>query len=413
MHEVSNMSPSVDHDSAADVRELSAPEGRSASRTPSAAGRVPRTLHVLHVVHGLTTGGMENGVINLCHRLPGDAFRSSIAVFSAGGSMESRVDQQRVPVVRLSRRFGNDPGTVAHLARYCRENHVDILHSHCWSTLLESWLASRLLRGVKTIHGEHGLVEDKLRRRLAQRFIWPRMNRILSVSAELADRLSAIVGFPRERIEVIPNGVDTERFFPRVQDTDSIRSQWNLPARVFLLGMIGRFVDFKDHAGVIRALNRLGERGGDVHLALAGSGPLLEETRKLAESLGVASRVHFLGEVEQIPELLCSLDGLISNSSHREGMSNVVLEAMACGVPVLATRVAASPELLGDGAYGTLISPRSPDELAEAILRLKADPARGASLRDRALERIRSHYSLAAMCAGYAQLYRSVSGAVR
>ncbi|KKL55099.1 hypothetical protein LCGC14_2258800 [marine sediment metagenome] len=296
-------------------------------------------LNIMHLVWSLDRAGMEKGVFNICHRLPPDQFATSICALDPGGALESQVDPQRVTMLHVRRHFGNDPTVPLRLARQLRRLRIDVLHTHNCVTLVEGLIAAKLARTPVVIHGEHGKIQDRQRQILVQRWAWRRADRVLSVSNALADRMADRIGFPRDRIQVIPNGVDTGRFRPSDAPNGELRRELGISASGFLLGMVARFVEFKDHAGVFRALAQLREAGIEAHLALAGSGPLQDELGRLADELRIVDRVHFLGELNPVEPLLHALDVLVSNSSHNEGMSNAVLEAMACAaLPVILLR---------------------------------------------------------------------------
>lgn len=362
----------------------------------------------MHLVFKLGAGGMENGVVNLSNRLPRDRFASHICTYEPQGSLEDRLNGDRAVVFCEPRRSGRDFTLPLRLARQLRRRRIDVLHTHNYLTLLEGIAAARLARVRTLIHGEHGKVQDRLKHVLIQRVGWRMTSQVLAVSAALADRLATVVGFPRDRIKVVPNGVDTQRFRPSQTPKAELRRRLGLPADGLLIGMVARFFEFKDHAGVFRALAGLGD--ARAHLALAGTGPLEDELRRLAVELRISDRVHFLGELPRVDRLYNALDVLASNSSHNEGMSNVVLEAMSCGVPIVATRVAASPELLGEGSAGLLIPPRHPEALAEALRKFAQKPDLRSSLGRAGRRRVEDRYSISLMVESYGGLYTRLTG---
>jgi L-malate glycosyltransferase len=369
-----------------------------------------KRLNVMHLVWRLDAAGMENGVINICHGLPSDEFAPSICTFQAGGAAEQRVNPQHVALMNRQRHFGKDPTLALRLAWLLRRRRVDILHTHNWVTLMHGLPAAKLARVPLIIHGEHGKIQDRPRQIVAQRWSWRHVDQVLSVSTALADRMAECIGFPSTKIQVISNGVDTDRFQPSSLAKHELRRQLALPVDGFLVGMVARLVPFKNHNGMLQALAQLRGAGVEIHLALAGDGPLRAELAELAQTLNVADRVHFLGELADTSRLLGALDVLVSNSSHNEGMSNAILEAMACGIPVVATRVAASPELLDEGAAGILVAPRDIGELAAAIGRLQHDVAQRLALGKNARLRVEQSYSITSMVESYRQLYLQLAG---
>ena len=365
-----------------------------------------RPLRVMHLVWRLEAAGMENGVINLCHRLPSEEFTTSICTFAPDGAAEQRVDRDRCDLVLTKRLMGNDPTLPFRLARVLRRQKIDILHSHNWVTLIEGVIAGKLAGVPVIVHGEHGKLRTKRRQIVAQRWAWQKVDQVLSVSAALADRMADEITFPRERVLPIANGVDTVRFSPPTQaDPIAARRELGLPEATVLVGMVARFVPFKDHAGVIRALAAVHSSVPNLHLALAGDGPLRDELESLSEQLGIGDRVHFLGALPRVDPFLKAIDFLVSNSSHNEGMSNAVLEAMAMGVPVVATRVAASPELLAGGDCGRLIPRRNSHALATALREYADDPNLRRKFSRKGRDRIERHYSIGSMVESYRRVY--------
>ena len=371
-----------------------------------------RKLKVMHLVYdlgtGSTTGGMENGVINLSLRLPSEKIESSICTFEAGGDMEARLQRSNIKLWNLTKARGNDVTLPFRLAKILKKERIDVLHTHNWGTVVDGIMAAKLAR-IKVIHGEHGNVRHRWWHVVAQRIAWGRAARVLAVSAALADRMTRLVGFPRERISVISNGVDTKHFAPSLEPTEANRKRLGLPTEVFTIGMVARLVPFKNHAGAFRALAKVVNRGVPVNLALAGGGPLESELRDLATELGVEERVFFLGDLPSTKPFLHSIDVLVSNSSYNEGMSNAVLEGMACNLPIIATKVAASPELL-DGGAGLLISPNDDEALSDVIETLFRNESHRMELADSARKRAISHYSIDRMIEKYGNIYLSIMG---
>ena len=152
-------------------------------------------LRVLHLVFSLDTGGLENGVVNLCNRLDSERFAASICTFSAGGALESRLTTERVKLFNTARWWRHDFALPLRLAKFLRAHPVDILHTHSWGTLVEGVLAARLAGVPIVVHGEHGVLQDKFRHRIAQRWLWAGVDQLLAVSSPLADRMSTLVDF--------------------------------------------------------------------------------------------------------------------------------------------------------------------------------------------------------------------------
>jgi glycosyltransferase involved in cell wall biosynthesis len=239
---------------------------------------------------------MENGVVNLCNRLESDLFSSTICVLEGGGAMENRVDRNRVDIVHVHRYIGNDPTVPIRLGWLLRRRRIDVVHSHNWVTLVEGFTAAKLASVSKVIHGEHGYpIEDRKRNIHVQRYVWGRVSQLTAVSHSLADDIAAVNEFPRQRIAVIPNGVDTSAFRPSQAGRCEIREKLGISRNDLLIGMIARLDPIKNHAGVIRVFSSLVHKGLGAFLALVGDGTERNALERLAVELGVSHRVpsHF------------------------------------------------------------------------------------------------------------------------
>ena len=368
-----------------------------------------KRTRVTHLIFSLEAGGMENGVVNLCNRLNPDLFDTSICVMKADGELEKRINRDRVTLYKVRRHFGNDPSVPLRIATQFWRRGVDIVHTHNWVTLVEGAVAKKFARVPVMIHGEHGYpIEERPRNVKVQRYVWSRIvTQLLSVSAELADGMAGVTGMPRDCIKVIPNGVDTTRFTPQPDRRQQARAQCGIPAEGIMIGMVARLASVKNHAGAIRALALLRQEGLDVHLVIAGGGDLQAALEQQARDENVNSCVHFLGFMEDVGRVYNALDIFLLNS-HQEGMSNTIVEAMASGLPVVATQVGANPELLIEGETGYLVPPDNSEMLAIALRKL-LEPELRARFGIAARRRIEDNFSIDTMVDQYTNLYLQLS----
>jgi sugar transferase (PEP-CTERM/EpsH1 system associated) len=310
-----------------------------------------------------------------------------------------------VPIFELKRRPGNDPGLIWAISRLLRRERPHILHTHAWGTLLEGIVAGRLARVRAVVHGEHGTLQLRPRQVAAQRWGWRRADRLLSVSSRLADRMSREVRIPRERIHVIRNGVNLARFAAR--PASDARTGLGVHASGVVLGAAGRLVDVKDHATLIDAVHLLRQRGRDVVAVIAGEGPLRPDLQGRISQLGLERNVRLLGHRGDVENVFSGIDVFVQPSKS-EGMSNTILEAMASGLPVIATHVGGADELVIDGETGTLVPPSDPLPLANAIDRLVADAALRHSMGAASRARAHEQFSLERMVSNYQSFYSDV-----
>ena len=366
-----------------------------------------RRLKVMHAVFSLDIGGLENGVVNLCNGLDGERFDVSVCVFRSGGSLETRLDSKHVDLVAVTSFRNNDASLPFRLAWQLRRRGVDILHTHSWGTLIEGVMAAKLARTSVLIHGEHGTMETRFHHRQIQRFLWSRTDQVTAVAGPLADRMANVVRFPREKIKVIPNGVDSFRFRPEREAIELRRKELGLPTTGLLIGTVARLVPVKNHRGMLHALAVLREKGLTPMLALAGDGPLESELRNLTRELSLEGQVRFLGAIRQVERFLNALDVFVLNSLS-EGMSNTVLEAMSCGLPVVATNVGGNSDLVEDDRTGYLIPQDNVEELARAIARIANDQRKREKMGIMARARIEQSFGIGKMVQNYSDMYESL-----
>ena len=364
-------------------------------------GMPPR---IVHVVYSLEVGGLENGVVNLINGLR-DEFRHAVVCVGQSGVLQEGLPSG-VDVVTVGRGSARDRWVALRLARVFRALRPTIVHSRNWPAI-EAIPAARLAGVPLVIHGEHGREaadpegRDRRRNRI-RRLLAPWVDRFVAVSADLRRWLAGTVGVPEGKLVTICNGVDTHRFRPG--ECAAARHGLGLVEDHPVVGTVGRLDPVKDQAGLLEAFARVKGAHPEAVLLIAGDGPCRGELEARAAVLGLGPGVRFLGETKEVPAVLRSLDVFVLPSI-AEGISNTVLEAMATGLPVVATRVGGNPELVEEDVTGALIPPREPAALAAAIGGYLGEPARrfahGAAGRRRALER----FDLAGMVSAYRELY--------
>jgi sugar transferase (PEP-CTERM/EpsH1 system associated) len=378
----------------------------------------------MHVVPSLQVGGLENGVVNLVNRMDPERFRHDVVCIGQAGPMASRIEQAGVSVHAIGKGQGSDYGLAVKLAQVMRQRRPDIVHTRNWGAV-DGILAARMAGVPVVIHGEHGREaadpEGRNRRRnVARRLLGRWVDRFVVVSGDLARWLAEETGVPAGKVVQIKNGVDTEKFHP-ASDKSALREKLGIPPESFVVGAVGRLDPVKDYGTLIRAAGRAGlpvpnavgtQAGDGMVLMIAGTGPCREELEQAARAEGLGERVRFLGERADVPDLMRAFD-LFVLSSVGEGMSNTILEAMASGLPVVATRVGGNPELIEEDVTGTLVPPADPEKLAAAIRIYRDDPScareHGRAGRERAVEK----FSLSRMVRAYEALYDGVLSGAR
>jgi sugar transferase (PEP-CTERM/EpsH1 system associated) len=377
--------------------------------TAGAAPRAdPRPL-IAHVVYRMATGGLENGVVNLINHLPGERYRHAVIALTEVTGFRDRIERRDVQFVQLDKRPG--PGVVLfpRLYRTFRTLAPAIVHTRNLAALEASLPA--FLAGVPArIHGEHGRDIDDLdgsssRYRFVRRVYRPFVHHYVAVSRDLERYLAGPIGVRPASISQIYNGVDTLRFAPAPQRADIPGCPFDAADR-WVVGTVGRLQAVKDQTNLATAFVRAARApGGErLRLVIAGDGPLRDTVERVLREGGVADRAWLTGERDDVPTILRGLDCFVLPSL-AEGVANTILEAMACGLPVVATRVGGNGELVDDDVTGRLVPAADPPALADALLAYAGEPATARAHGRRARERVLQRFSIERMVADYGALY--------
>jgi sugar transferase (PEP-CTERM/EpsH1 system associated) len=361
-------------------------------------------IKIAHVTGWLHFAGKENGIVNLVNGLDPEIFENYIFTFVKGGPLTQRICPERCRVVELGDKLGGDYRLYFKLAKAFRQHRIHIAHTHSWATLLEGVIGAKLARVPIIIHGEHGTIKaDSQLHVYLQHLIWRITDQVLSVSDELRQRLHTTFGFPESRVHVITNGVDLSRFDLSRNGVD-YKARLDLPPSAVAFGTVGRLVPVKAYPILLKASKLVFKEFPHAYLLIVGEGPLYDDLTQMAREYNMVDRVRFLGWRQDVPEILRALD-LYVLASESEGMSNTILEAMASGLPVVATAVGGNPELVADGETGLLVPPNHPRALAAAITKLLQDSPRRKNMGQLGRQCALEKFSLETMVRNYANLY--------
>src|SRR5438105_4992523 len=359
---------------------------------------------VLHVIHELHMGGMENGVVNLINAMPESAFRHAIACIEGYSDFRERLNRRDVDVIALQRSRVGVWRMRRQIYRLCRSLKPSIVHTRNQSGL-DALLPARTAGARRIIHGEHGwdvdnLRGDKWKPALLRRLHAPLVNRYITVSRDLERYLVSEIGIAPSRIAQIYNGVDTDVFAPVSARHEAVLPSDFAPAGAIVVGTVGRLQPIKDQATLIRSvalvLREHPALRARLRVAVVGDGPLRASLLDVVSKEGVGDIAWLPGAVDRVPDVLRSFHVFVLPSLN-EGISNTILEAIASELPVLANTVGGNVELVDDGRTGRLFSPGDEERLAQMIVDYVEHPslreAHAKAARRRAIEK----FSLAAM----------------
>lgn len=344
----------------------------------------------------LQIGGTELNAVRWAEQLPRDRFQLTVVVFQADGPLRERFVRTGAKVVHLPLESLYGAGAVrlgARFARLLRRERIQILHTQDIYSNIFGVPWARLARVPAVVASRRWWhLNPRPIHRIANRWAYRGAHRVLANTPSIATMLTREEGIPASKVVCVPNFLAEDSFQPLpAAERTAWRARMGLPADAFAIGIVARLVGVKDHATLLRAMARVRAEVHNAHLVCAGDGPLRAELQSLAAELGLEKHVHFPGTVT-LPFSLHHLLDVSVLCSVTEGLPNSILEAMAAGRPVVATRVGGVPDAIQDGTTGVLVPPSNPDALAAALLSLIRAPDRARALGAAALSYARAEY---------------------
>ena len=353
-------------------------------------------LAIVHVVLQLETGGMEKLLVEFARHADRTQFDLHFISLTTRGPVAQELEALNWPVETLETAPGLRPGLVWRLSALLRRSGADVVHLHNSKPLIYGGPAARLVGVARVIYTRHGQRHQSSTSQTALfRLASHCADRIVCVSDD-SRALSVQEGLLERKVSRIWNGIDTSRFAFAGPQTSG-------PAV-----MVGRLSPEKDVETLIRATARVVRSRPSFRLEIAGDGTCRSALGRLAGELGIENHVRFLGEVRDVATVLGRASMFVLPSL-TEGISLTLLEAMARGLPVIATRVGGNPEVVSDGQSGLLVSPGAPGALADAILRLAGDTETSRRMGEAGRRRVERHFDARAMVRAYESLYRGAS----
>ena len=370
---------------------------------------------IAHVLYRLDTGGMEQVAISVINHTA-TRYRHAVIALVGIGAMRNRITDPAVPCLSLDKKPGKDWGCYFRLWKMLRRLKPDLVQTYNIGTLdvaPVAWLA-----GVpRVVHAEHGRdVADpdgtNRRYRAMRRWLEPFIARYVAVSTDLGKWLRESVGIAPAKVVCIPNGIDIERYAGAAgsRELRPFLGAFAPPGTLAVIN-VGRLDPVKDQAGLIAAFKLLCDSSpataARLRLVIVGEGACRNDLETQIARLRLHGQVRLLGDRKDVPEILAECD-VFALSSVAEGIPLTLLEAMAAGLPIVATRVGGVGEVVVDGVTGTLVEPSNPVALAHALRGYVEDESRRGKRGDAGRQRVEQRFSLSAMLAGYTSLYDEI-----
>lgn len=369
-------------------------------------------MNITHVVENLNRGGLERMVIELAKFQQSQGHCCQVVCLYERGVLADELDAQDIPVHACGKRRGPDPRALLRMRRAVRMHDTEVLHTHNAMAHYQAMLATLHLPLKRVVNSRHGMGASSrtARREWLYRHSLARTDAVVAVCAAACDNAVARGIVPVTKARVVRNGIRVENYSPaNAKMHTRLCMLLGIPDGTRIVGSIGRLNWAKDQAGLIHAYARVQRELPAVALMLAGDGELRSELERCASEQGIAANVHFLGDRNDVHELLQGLD-LFVLSSVSEGYSMALLEACASQLPIVATDVGGNREIICNGRTGALVRASDPVALATAMLDLLRDDAKAAAYAAAARAWVAVEGSLTAMAARYEALYANPSG---
>jgi sugar transferase (PEP-CTERM/EpsH1 system associated) len=368
---------------------------------------------VAHIIYSLDTGGLENGLVNILNRSPVNRYRHVIICLTTAKNFSRRITAPNVEVIELHKSPGHDVRMYWRLWRALKALEPAIIHSRNLAAL-ETHILALVMPGVKRVHGEHGRDVNDLdgsnkKYQLLRRFMRLFITAYVTVSKDLATWLEHSIGVPPHKIHQIYNGVDLSRFKPRVGERKDVFPQgFYAGPDTLVFGAVGRLAEVKDHKTLLLGFSTLiqlhPEMSLQARLIIVGGGPLAGTLSSLIDELDLTDKVWMTGDREDIPALLQLMDVFVLPSL-AEGISNTVLEAMASGLPVIATNVGGNAELIETALNGLLVPVSNAKEMSVAMAELAISTENRVLLGANAVKKVKAHHDWDRTVSAYLDLY--------
>lgn len=366
-------------------------------------------IRILHVVFSLAPGGMENGIVNISSQLDPEKYDIHVCCLDEPGAFASRFPKPE-QIYSLGRGSGFSLAIVAKLYRLITEIKPDVVHSHNFGPLIYSALATLFGLRIPILHGEHGqfTTEELSSKRLRQRrWLYRCCREVHTVSHGLRDYIINLK-LGSVPITALVNGVDLKRFTREARP--ELRESLGIPPESPVIGMVARLRPTKRHTLLIQAFSALPAQDPHPHLIIVGDGPTMEEVKKEVGKSPYKDQIHLVGFQKDPVPYYHIIDLLVIPSS-QEGLSNAILESLACSVPVICHTACGNDEVITNGQDGWIVPLDTASQIRDQLQSALSQKDRLRQMGESGREKVAHRFPLTKMLEAYEATYKRVARA--
>ena len=364
-------------------------------------------LRILHITHSLNVGGLERVVVDLAKGFKKRGHFVEICCLDGKEPMGEEAEKAGIKVFSLNKKPGITWGLPFRIAEIMKEEQINLVHTHNEAGLLYGVPAALKAQVTNIVHTEHGKepgYENKKALKLAEKFLLKKVKHVVAVSKDMKDKLVTSSGINNDTVSVIHNGIDADNFY-QPEHREAMRNALGIEHDDFVIGNIARMVPLKNHRFLITVFKELLKDLPNLKLVLVGDGLLSEELKTYSRDIGLSDSLLFLGERHDIAQLFSVFD-LFVLPSLTEGTSMTIIEAMASGTPVVASKVGGNPEIIENGQKGLLIPLDNILTWANAIKFIIENDIKRKEISKFAKNMVKERFSLRSMVDNYEKVYK-------
>jgi len=368
-----------------------------------------RKIQLLHLITRLPVGGAERLILGILHNLDSEQIESIVCCIQDRGELAAEVESMGIPLISLGlmQHGGHDRQVVPALRHIIQEHRINLVHTHLYHANLYGRLAAHR-EGIPAIASVHNTYKrKKWHRHLINRYLSRYTFMVTAGSTDVAKDLLEIDHLPKQKVALLPNSIDLSRVTTTLTTAEA-KQRMGFASSDQVIGTVGRIEEQKGHVFLLKAFALLKQRPGkeNLRLLIVGDGRLLPQLKETAEHLGIMGSCQFPGNILHLGDIYRAID-IFTMPSLWEGLSLAMLEAMAAGLPVVATDVGGARDVLGDNQRGILVPPKDHKLLAKAIRSLLDNPTLSDEMAAAGAEQIQQHYSITALTSQLYKLYRA------